>query len=190
MYKIALLIITALTILLAQTDFSEYPKNAVGILPAHFARGVALNYERQLSDKLSLYTEVTGIFWFMPGLLDNDGVNTHVQLKIHKPEPDHNPLCSPYIAPFIWYEKGVFKGEFLLFSDEEPEATDYQLLKIGVAGGRRWIFNNKFTMDIQGGMGVFPYYSYDNEVKNWYHDSDELVFLAAFNFRFSLGFVF
>lgn len=154
---------------------------------------ISLNYECNFRPKHSIFLEG----FFNPGEYEViHGVGIHYRHHIHFLQK-HNRINSPFWAVHFRYMH--FEGRTSVMMEElllETQRASIIVNTVGANFGRRWVFGNRFNMDVRIGYGI-PIMQYDLDEFDLYDDVDEeemiddfLRPLMGIDAEFSLGIVF
>lgn len=175
--KTALTLILAAAALFAEEEAKPQRRFVLALHPFEIRHGVTVETEFRYSKKGSLKLRYDANMWDLQ--MRNWGDATGGEVSLYFPiyllkASWHRPMNAPYVAPFGKYLWGRYQEENITvttsdaftakydrdFSWESFGQYDLEAVKIGVVGGRRFLFfkNQRMTVDTYIGYGIFPYY--------------------------------
>jgi len=112
-----------------------------------------------------------------------------------------NPVVGFWLAPYVKYEKqihkdiGIIKTLNNIFNNSDGiSRTDIKDIGVGIAGGIKWIYKNKFIFGLYSGIGGYPYARIslvdDNGKALGYENYEEIKQNPQFRFGFNVGYRF
>ncbi len=179
----------------------EHTINAIGLPPISLLGGIAVNYEHLFGEKAGVFVEASGIFWSI-AKGDASGFSTALHYRHHnKKKKNSKGLSSQYWGPTVTFSKNSATAAFATskLNSTATELLPYELtsLKLGISGGRRWVFSSGFTLDFRGGYGLFPLYdmTWDDHTSSIKDDEKEffetiMKVVGGIDLGISLGFAF
>ncbi len=184
--------------LISAQPSGDVQKNIVDIQPLALMNGISGSYTRLVGKSVGIQAEGGVILWDPFGM-ESEGARGAILVPIYlRTKKKHWGMSSPYISPFIQYQKGEsdLKGSR---SINGSDITRYSVeaVKVGASFGRKWIFDSGFNLGIRAGYGFFPMYNDDRGDNPLVLTDDEWStaekfgkFISGFDAAFQVGFAF
>lgn len=197
MKRIVSLVLITAALTSAQSSESV-KKNCVDIQPVSLLNGISGSYTRLVGKSVGVQIE-GGVSLWDPLPTNAEGARGALYVPIYlRTQKKHRGLSSPSLSPFISYQKIETDVEGTnSVNGSSTTRISVESVKTGVSYGRRWVYDNGFTLGMRAGYGFFPFYEStrgDNPqvLKDDEWNSFEKLnkFLSGFDAAFQIGFTF